>query len=212
MKKADFIALGLDEALAQKCEEASLKELGEYVSKADAETWKNDAERLKGEVKTRDKQLEDLKKDAAGNEALQKSIAELQATNESERKAHESAMSALRIDIAVERALTSAKAKNLTAAKALLNLQDAKLADDGTIVGLSEQIEKMKANEATKFLYADEAAPPSFQGFQPGASAGTPNAKAVGFEARLSEARKANNMVEVIKIKQEAAQEGVALM
>ena len=65
------------------------------------------------------------------------------------------------MDIAVERALTAAKAKNMVAAKALLAefLQSAEQKEDGSIDGLAEQIERLKQAEDTGFLFARDQAP-----------------------------------------------------
>ena len=83
-------------------------------------------------------------------------------------------MNQLKIDYAVEKALTGAKAKNIKAVKALLELEDAKLDKDGNVKGLAEQIEKLTAGDDTKFLFeAQKQQKPHFKGFQPGASGGT---------------------------------------
>lgn len=56
-------------------------------------------------------------------------------------------MSALKFDHALEAALTGEKAKNLKAVRALLQMDALKLNEaDGSILGLKEQIEKVKAD------------------------------------------------------------------
>ena len=72
---------------------------------------------LKGQVSDRDQQLDTLKASAGDNEALQKQIEELQAENQATKESHESELNQLKIDYAVEKALTGAKAKNIRAAK-----------------------------------------------------------------------------------------------
>lgn len=59
----------------------------------------------------------------------------------------------MKIDFAVEKALTGAKAKNIKAVKALLELGEAKLDKDGNVKGLDEQIEKLRSGDDTKFLF-----------------------------------------------------------
>ena len=112
------------------------------------------------------------------------------------------------------KALTESGAKNIKAARALLNLDDAALSDDGLVKGLSEQIDKLKADDGSKFLFSEPEQPQTkFTGFQPGSSSMVPNSKQAGYEARLAEARKNGNQLEVINIKQEAFQnDGIALM
>lgn len=126
---------------------------------------------LNSQVKDRDKQLETLKASAGDNEALTKQIAELQAENAATKQTHESEMNQLKVDFAVEKALSDANAKNVKAVKALLDLEDAKLDKDGNVKGLQEQIDKLAADEGTKFLFdAKQSAQQTFKGFQPGAS------------------------------------------
>lgn len=128
---------------------------------------------LKTQVSDRDKQLETLKTSAGDNEALTKQIADLQAENTKVRETHESEMNQLKVDFAVEKALTGAKARNIKAVKALLDLTDAKLDKDGNVKGLQEQIDKLTAADDTKFLFdaTQQKQQQSFKGFQPGASA-----------------------------------------
>lgn len=111
----------------------------------------------------------------------------------------------------MDKALAAGGAKNVKAVKALLDLTDAKLSDDGTVKGLSEQIQKLQAGEDSKFLFAEKQQTQNQQqltGFQPGASTTVPNSKQAGYETRLAEARKNNNQLEVIKIKREAFEDG----
>jgi chromosome segregation ATPase len=134
---------------------------------------KTEVSGLQTQVKDRDKQLETLKASAGDNEALTKQIADLQAENETTKKTHESEMNQLKLDFAVEKALTGANAKNVKAVKALLDLEDAKFDKDGNVKGLSEQIEKLTADEGTKFLFeapSQQQNQQKFKGFQPGAS------------------------------------------
>lgn len=172
---------------------------------------------LSSQIKERDKQLEDLKKSASDNADLQKQIQDLQTANTQLTETHEKEMQQLKLDTAVEKALTDGGAKNVKAVKALLELgDDVKFEKDGTVKGLADQIEKLKADEGSKFLFNEqtETKPQqTFTGFQPGASTTVPNSTQAGYEARLAEARKNGNQLEVIKIKQEAFDaDGTVLM
>lgn len=142
------------------------------VSAAEIKNLQTEITGLNTQVKDRDKQLETLKASAGDNEALTKQIADLQAENATAKKTHESEMNQLKVDFAVEKALTGAKAKNVKAVKALLDLEDAKLDKDGNVKGLQEQIDKLTADEGTKFLFdaATTQKQQTFKGFQPGAS------------------------------------------
>lgn len=128
---------------------------------------------LKTQVGDRDKQLETLKASAGDNADLKKQIEDLQTENATAKANHESEMNQLKIDFAVEKALTGAKAKNIKAVKALLELDDAKLDKDGNVKGLAEQIEKLTSGDDTKFLFEAQKQTKqqqNFKGFQPGAS------------------------------------------
>ncbi len=142
------------------------------ASAAEIKNMQTEVSGLKTQVSDRDKQLETLKASAGDNEALTKQIADLQAENTKVRESHESEMNQLKVDFAVEKALTGAKAKNIKAVKALLDLTDAKLDKDGNVKGLQEQIDKLSAAEDTKFLFdTAKQTQQRFKGFQPGVSA-----------------------------------------
>ena len=130
-----------------------------------------EVEGLKTQVSDRDSQLETLKASAGDNADLKKQIEDLQTENATAKAPHESELNQLKIDFAVEKALTGAKAKNITAVKALLDLKDAKFDKEGNVKGLAEQIEKLTSDEGTKFLFEAQKQQQNFKGFQPGASA-----------------------------------------
>nr|DAZ12670.1 MAG TPA: minor structural protein [Caudoviricetes sp.] len=143
------------------------------ASAAEIKNLQTEVTGLKTQVSDRDKQLETLKTAAGDNETLTKQIADLQAENTKVKETHESEMNQLKIDFAVEKALTGAKAKNIKAVKALLELEDAKLDKDGNVKGLAEQIEKLTSGDDTKFLFEAQKQTKqqqNFKGFQPGAS------------------------------------------
>ena len=119
------------------------------ASAAEIKNLQTEVDGLKTQVSDRDKQLETLKASAGDNEALTKQIADLQAENTKAKETHESEMTQLKVDFAVEKALTGANAKNIKAVKALLDLTD------------------------TKFLFdaPQQKQQQTFKGFQPGASA-----------------------------------------
>ena len=209
MTRQELEDLGLDKEQADKVlsiNKADVEDAGKEVQTENAN--------LKKQVKERDKQLENLKASAGDNEELKKQINQLQEDNKTQAAAHEKELTQLKIDTAVDKALTESGAKNNKAVRALLNLDDAALLDDGLVKGLSEQIDKLKADDGSKFLFSESEQPQTkFTGFQPGSSSMVPNSKQAGYEARLAEARKNGNQLEVINIKQEAFQnDGIALM
>lgn len=141
------------------------------ASAAEIKNLQTEVDGLKTQVGDRDKQLETLKASAGDNANLKKQIEDLQTENATAKANHESELNQLKVDFAVEKALTGAKAKNIKAVKALLDLTDAKLDKEGKVKGLAEQIEKLTTDEGTKFLFDAPTQQQNFKGFQPGASA-----------------------------------------
>lgn len=152
MKKEDLVKLGLDEETAKKVADASAEELKGFIPKQRFDEVNESNKTLKATVAERDKQLEELKKvDAAG---LQAKIDELQAANKTANENHEKQIKEMRINHAIEFALTAAKAKNITAAKALIKLDEITV-DGETVKGLDKQIKALSEAEDTKFLFGD---------------------------------------------------------
>ena len=168
MKREDFIALGIDEELASKCEKASSEELKNYVPYERFKELVDEKNKLKTDIADRDKQFETLKNSTGDVEAMKEQIATLQSENKSKDEAHAAEIRQMKINSALESALISSKAKNLTAVKALIkDLDKAELQDDGSIKGLEEQITALKKSDSYLFEEA-VATKPSFKGFQPG--------------------------------------------
>jgi len=209
MTKESLVEMGLTEEQAKKVMD-SLD--GNFVTKTRFNEVNEENKTLKKSVSDRDKQLEDLKKSSGDNAALQQQISDLQLQNANQQKAHDEELAKLKLDNAVEIALSGAKAKNGKAVKAMLDMSKVKMGEDGKLSGFDEQIEALKKSDAYMFDVQEQPGQQQFTGFQPGASSTVPNSTAAGYEARLADARKNNNQLEVIKIKQEAAAEGVVLM
>ena len=170
MKKEEIVALGVDEEIAQKIAEVSAEELKGYIPKTrfdEVNEAKKNAEAL---VKERDGQLETLKKSAGDSAELQKQISDLQEANKAAVKEYEGKIKQMQIDNAVDKAITGANGKNVKAIRALLNLEKAELSEDGTVKGLSEQLETLAKAEDSSFLF--DTGVPKVKGMVPGAGAG----------------------------------------
>lgn len=167
MKKEEFIALGISEELAAKAEKASQEELKGYVEKAKHDEVAEENKTLKTQVTDRDKQLETLKASAGDNEELKKQIETMKQQNADQEKAHKAEMAQLRLDNAIDAALTAAGAKNGKAVKALLDVSKVKLGEDGKLAGWDEQIKAVQKSDAYLFNTKPQN---NFRGYQPGAS------------------------------------------
>lgn len=157
MKRKFLEDMGLEKEQVDKILDENSQDIGK--AKGDSEKIQKDmdaanaeVESLKGQISDRDKQLETLKNSTGDVEAMKQQIATLQADNKAKDDAHAAEIKQLKIDAAIDSALTGAKAKNNTAVKALLkDLDKAELADDGTIKGLAEQIEALQKSDAYLF-------------------------------------------------------------
>ena len=153
MKKKDLLELGLTEEQADKVTALSAEELKGYVPMARFNEINEARKHAEESVSERDKQIEGLKSSAGDAEKLKKQIDDLQAANKQKDSDHAAEIRQLKIDAAVDTALTAAKAKNLKAARALLSLDKAELSEDGTVKGLAEQIQTLKTADDSKFLF-----------------------------------------------------------
>lgn len=163
MTKEQLIAMGLTEEQATKVME-SLN--GNFVTKKRFDEVNEANKQLEQDIKNRDKQLEELKKIDA--EGLQAEIDKLQKENKAAKEKYEADLKKIQIDNAVEKALLAAKAKNVKAVKALLDLENAEF-DGENIKGLDEQLKKLQESEDSKFLFNIETKKqPTFKGIKPG--------------------------------------------
>lgn len=165
MNKEDLIAMGLTEEQAKKVMD-SLD--GNYVTKTRFNEVNEENKTLKKSVSDRDKQLEDLKKSSGDNEELKKQIETLQQENANQKKAHEAEMTQLRLDNAIDAALTAAGAKNIKAVRALLDTSKVKVGEDGKLTGFDDLLSAVQKSDS--YLFTEKQQKQNFKGFQPGAS------------------------------------------
>lgn len=162
--KEQLIGMGLTEEQAKKVIDEIVD--GNYVPKSRFNEVNEENKTLKQSVADRDKQLEDLKKSSGDNAELKKQIETLQKQNADQKKAHDAEMVQLKLDNAVDAALTAAGAKNAKAVKALFDMSKVKLGEDGKLTGWDEQLSAVQKSDA----YLFEVKQQKFKGFQPGAS------------------------------------------
>ena len=199
MTKESLMAMGLTEEQATKVMEGLN---GSFVPKARFNEVNAELKTAKATITERDGQLDALKKSGADATALQEQITQLQADNAAKDQAHAEEIKKIKLDNAVDKALTDAKAINPV------------LDDDGTIRGLADEIGKLAKTEGTSFLFKADDAPggSSISGASPaGSSSVNPTTKAGAYETRLADARKAGNAALAVAIKREAAADGVEL-
>lgn len=165
MNKEDLIAMGLTEEQAKKVMD-SLD--GNYVTKTRFNEVNEENKTLKKSVSDRDKQLEDLKKSSGDNEELKKQIETLQQENANQKKAHDAEMTQLRLDNAIDAALTAAGAKNIKAVRALIDTSKVKVGEDGKLTGFDDLLSAVQKSDS--YLFTEKQQKQNFKGFQPGTS------------------------------------------
>lgn len=175
----------IGDAYTEEMDAAACQAIGkDFVARADFNTknarvkeLETQVEQLNDQVKTRDTQLEDLKKSSGDNAELQAQIDALTQQNKTDKANYEKELANIRLTAAVDAELTAAGARNNTAVRAVLEdfLKDAKIVDgkvtakngDETIT-LAAKVEALKKDAATDFLFGSTGA--KYDGWKPGES------------------------------------------
>lgn len=151
MNKDDLTKLGItDEDLIQKIIVLHGKDIENH--KNSLSTMKAELDGVKSQLKEAGDTIDGFKK--LDVEGIKKAADDWKAKAEQAEKDAQSQVSALKFDYALNSALVEAKAKNVKAVKALLNTEQLKLGDDGSLVGLNDQLTKIKTEN--DFLFVPE--------------------------------------------------------
>ncbi|MHD0316480.1 phage scaffolding protein [Fusobacterium sp. THCT1E2] len=187
MTKEALMKMGLTEEQATKVLEAHTTAInGKYIPKERFDEVNTKKQQLETSVSERDKQLDDLKKSTGDVEALKTQIQTLQNENKTKEETYKTELLNLKKNNALELALTGAKVKNSKAIKALLDDGKIKLKDDGTLEGLSDQLEAIKKTDAYLFEETQTKEKTTVpKGFVPGV---TPPGETVTSPASLGDA------------------------
>ena len=162
MTKEELMALGLTDEQVEKI----AKDYENYVPKAEHDQQATALKQAKEEQKRIAKELDTLKKNNASNEDLTKQIEQMKADAGKRQKEYDATIRQMKLDAAVDKSLLTAKAKNTKAVKALLDLANAEVGDDGSIKGLDDQLKKLKESDA--YLFEPEKASHRIDGLKPG--------------------------------------------
>lgn len=178
MTDEEFKGLGLtDEGLKTLKDDLAAN----FVAKSQFDEVTAAKTAMETQIADRDKQLKTLKDQAKGNEDLQSKIEALQAENSKQKESYEGKIYQMKVDNALGKALTAAKAKNTAAVKAMLGMDKYELADDGTIKGLDDALANVKKANPWAFEADEKKQTFNFSGFKPGESAD--DSKKTGAEA-----------------------------
>lgn len=155
MKKEQLKELGLsDEQIGSvmALHGATVNELSSNVAAAEQQV-----NQYKEQLDANQTELDSLKKAAEGNEELTIQLSDLQEKYDQAKADSESKIAEIKKTSAIELALTQAGARNIKAAKALLDSDKLELTDEG-IKGLDEQLNTLK--ESDGYLFEGETTPP----------------------------------------------------
>ena len=175
--KRDFLKnLGIeDKDIIDKIMDENSADIGR--AKGELQTYKDKVTELEGQIKTKDGEISTLKTQVGDVTALNDKIARLETdktnlTNELNTKVTE-----IKKTHAIEGAVRDAKAKNLKAVLAQLDMEKITFENE-ELKGLTEQLDALKSGEDTSFLFgeAQPAAPSGTHINNPptGGSGGTP--------------------------------------
>lgn len=154
MERKDLEALGLDDK--QMTEVMKLYNAGiEPIKKQVADT-KSELDSVKQQVVDRDGQIKSLGEQAGNSEKLNKQITELQETIKTKDSEAAASLTKVKTDNALQMALRDAKVRDAKAIMPFIDMDTVKLGDDGQLMGIGEQIEKLQESHDYLFDKSDD--------------------------------------------------------
>lgn len=155
MKREFLKELGLEKEMIDKIMDENGKDI--EAQKTAAETAKTEAEGLKTQLSEANKQIESFK--GLDVEGIKKAADEWKTKFEETDAKAKKDMDDLKFNHALDGEISSVKAKNAKTVRALLDMNGLKLIEDGSIVGLKEQLEKIK--QENDYLFEGETKVPT---------------------------------------------------
>jgi chromosome segregation ATPase len=156
MKREELKELGLtDEQIGSimALHGVTVNELNSRVSTAEQQ-----ATQYQEQLEKNQNELNDFKANAKGNEDLTKQLEDLQSKFDEIKTSSEQQIADLKKSSAIDLALTQAGAKNIKAAKALLDGESLELTDEG-LKGLDDQLAALKESDGYLFGQSEQVPP-----------------------------------------------------
>lgn len=156
MKREELKELGLtDEQIGSimASHGVTVNELNSRVSTAEQQ-----ATQYQEQLEKNQNELNDFKANAKGNEDLTKQLEDLQSRFDEIKTSSEQQIADLKKSSAIDLALTQAGAKNIKAAKALLDSESLELTDEG-LKGLDDQLAALKESDGYLFGQSEQVPP-----------------------------------------------------
>ena len=152
MKREELKEHGLSEEQINFVMAQNGKDVNALNDKINGLTSERDG--LQKQIDDRDEQLTTLKKSAKDNEELQSQIKQLQDENKTAKQNYQDQLAKQNKSFKIEGALRDAKAKNIKTVLPLIDTEKVSVNDDGTLNGLSEQLDNIKQDNG--FLFGEE--------------------------------------------------------
>lgn len=151
--KTEFLkSLGLNEEQIKSIMAENGKDIEAEKEKAKAISTELDS--TKTQLAESNKTIADLKKNNGDNEALQAKVKEYEDTIKNQKADYEAKVRNLTLDSAIEKALTSSKAKHTDLLSGRIDRDKLVIDKDGKVTGLDEQIKGLK--ESYKDLFDEK--------------------------------------------------------
>ena len=128
---------------------------GDFVRRNRLNEESDKVKELRSQLQDYDTQIEELKKHADASSELQDKIKEIQDAKKEEVESLNNKLRQKTLDNEVEKELIKRKARNPKAVKALLDNDTIKLEEDDSVVGLSEQLDKLQESDDYLFESAE---------------------------------------------------------
>jgi copper chaperone CopZ len=128
---------------------------GDFVRRNRLNEESDKVKELRSQLQDYDTQIEELKKHADASSELQDKIKEIQDAKKEEVETLNNKLRQKTLDNEVEKELIKRKARNPKAVKALLDNDTIKLEEDDSVIGLSEQLDKLQESDDYLFESAE---------------------------------------------------------
>ncbi|WP_049168920.1 phage scaffolding protein [Lacticaseibacillus rhamnosus] len=160
MKREELKGLGLSDEQVDKVMGIHGTDVNDLKGQVSQLTTERDA--LKQRAADSDKQLNELKAAHKDDKDFQAEIDKLKADNKAKDDAASKQLKETQLNYQTELALVKAGALNTKAASALIDKDKLGLDEKGNVTGLDEQLEALKSDDSSKFLFkAEEAQKPN---------------------------------------------------
>lgn len=159
--KRDFLKnLGIeDKDIIDKIMDENSADIGK--AKGELQTYKDKVTELEGKLTTKDAEISTLKTQVGDTTTLNNKIAQLETDKTNLTNELNTKVANIQKTYAIESAVRDAKAKNLKAVVAQLDMEKITY-ENGELAGLTEQLDALKSGEDTSFLFGEaQPAPPA---------------------------------------------------